>query len=297
METAIINNVDLCYEIFGENNSTSIILISGLGSQMIRWDNSFCEQLSSQGFKVIRFDNRDSGASVFTAEKEIQFGGNIEQTFSEIRKEDIPYSLKDMAKDVIGLMDHLHIKKAHIIGRSMGGVIAQLLGSYFPERVSSVTIIMSTSLNPQLPSANPDVMAMMTQPPVDYLTNKEAYIKEKIIFAKRISGNFPLNEMQERSLIEQELIRSKTKNGMFRQMLAMGSWIYNPNDLQQILAPVLIIHGTDDPIFHPESARDLYRTIPNSELMMIEGMGHSIPEKLYIPICKKIIQTVNLSEK
>ncbi|ASK31953.1 alpha/beta hydrolase [Chryseobacterium sp. T16E-39] len=297
MKTVKINSVDLCYETFGENNNTTVVLISGLGSQMIRWDEPFCEQLASSGFKVIRFDNRDSGNSVFHAEKEINLQGNIQQLFSTIKKEDIPYSLMDMAKDVIGLLDHLQIEKAHFIGRSMGGIIAQLLGSYFPERVSSLTIIMSTSLRPDLPPTDPEIMSMMTKPPTDPAINKKDYIKEKLDFAKKISGIFPLDEIYEEEIIEKELNRSQSKNGIFRQLLAMGSWIYDPKTLKQIGAPVLIIHGTNDLIFHPDCARDLAQSIPNSELMIIEGMGHSIPPELYTPVCEKVKQIVGRSEK
>jgi pimeloyl-ACP methyl ester carboxylesterase len=289
MKTININNVDLCYEIFGERQDQNLVLISGLGSQMIRWDDSFCEQLAACGFRIIRFDNRDSGASVFKSEKEIDFN-NIQQTFATLKKEDIPYSLMDMAKDVIGLLDHLKIEKAHIIGRSMGGVLAQLLGSYFPERVLSITIIMSTSLNPALPPTDPEVMAMMTKPPIDPAINREGYINEKLIFAKKIGGIFHLDEAQEIKIIEKELDRSKIKNGIFRQLLAMGSWEYNVEILKQIKAAVLIIHGTKDLIFPPECAKDLAQSIPNSELMIIEGMGHSLPPELYTQVCESILK-------
>lgn len=289
MKTININNVDLSYEIFGERQDQNLVLISGLGSQMIRWDDSFCEQLAACGFRIIRFDNRDSGTSVFKSEKEIDFN-NIQQTFATLKKEAIPYSLMDMSKDVIGLLDNLKIEKAHIIGRSMGGVIAQLLGSYFPERVLSITIIMSTSLNPALPSTDPEVMAMMTKPPIDPAINREGYINEKLIFAKKIGGIFHLDEVQEIKIIEKELDRSKIKNGIFRQLLAMGSWEYNPETVKQISAPVLIIHGTEDLIFPPECAKDLAQSIPNSELMIIEGMGHSLPPELYTQICESILK-------
>lgn len=290
MKTVNINNVDLCYEIFGENNIQSIVLISGLGSQMIRWDDSFCEQLVLLGFKVIRFDNRDSGHSIFNMEREIKFSDTIEKTFETIKKEDIPYSLMDMAKDVIGLLDHLSIEKVHIVGRSMGGVIAQLLGSYFSKRVLSVTLIMSTSLHPTLPPTDPEVMAMMTQRPINPATDKEGYISEKITFANKISGNFALDEVRERKIIEKELDRAKTKNGIFRQLLAMGSWQYNSEIMERISHPVLIIHGTEDLIFHPDCAMDLAQSIPNAELMIIEGMGHSLPPELYTVVCESIMK-------
>ena len=281
-----LKDVDLCYEIFGMENQQAIVLISGLGSQMIRWDDTFCQLLVDQGFRVIRFDNRDSGMSVIRSEKEFYFNGY----FTSIKKDDVSYSLIDIAKDIIGLLDHLHIEKAHFVGRSMGGIIAQLLGSYFPERVLSLTIIMSTSLNPDLPPSDPEVMAMMMKTPVDPAIDKEGYINEKLLFAEKISGSqYPIDNVSEIQMIQEELSRSKTKNGIIRQLLAMGSFQYNPEILKKIKVPTLVIHGIEDLIFHPDCGRDIADSIPNSEIMLIEGMGHAIPVELYDLITKNIV--------
>lgn len=289
MKTIRIKDIDLCYEIFGEENSQNLVLISGLGSQMIRWDKEFCDLLVKRGFKVIRFDNRDSGSSVFNTEKEIPSGKGIEETFATLSKEGIPYSLMDMANDIIGLLDYLKIEKAHIAGRSMGGIIAQLLGSYYPERVLSLTIIMSTSMNPSLPKTNPEVMAMMTKVSADPFLHREEYFGEKLHFAEKISGSkYLFDPNQEKVLLEEELHRSRTKNGIIRQLMAMGSFQYDPNMLKKITAPALIIHGTDDLIFHPDCGKDIANSIPGSEFVLIEGMGHSIPREFYGFICDRI---------
>ncbi|WP_330745310.1 alpha/beta fold hydrolase [Chryseobacterium sp. CP-77] len=289
MKTVKMNEVELCYEVFGEKNPDTIVLISGLGSQMIRWDTKFCDLLVEKGFRVIRFDNRDSGSSVFNAKNEIPSDKSIEEIFAMLSKEGISYSLMDMANDVIGLLNHLNIEKAHIAGRSMGGIIAQLLGSYYPERVLSLTIIMSTSMNPSLPKPDPEVMAMMTQVSADPVLQKEEYLREKIRFAKKISGaGYIFDSNQEKALLEEELIRSRTKNGIIRQLLAMGSFQYNPEVLKKITAPALIIHGTDDLIFHPDCGKDIADSIPNAEWLLIEGMGHSIPRELYVFIIERI---------
>ncbi len=284
-----MNEVELCYEVFGEKNPDTIVLISGLGSQMIRWDITFCDLLVEKGFRVIRFDNRDSGSSVFNAKNEIPSDKSIEEIFAMLSKEGISYSLMDMANDVIGLLNHLNIEKAHIAGRSMGGIIAQLLGSYYPERVLSLTIIMSTSMNPSLTKPDPEVMAMMTQVSADPVLQKKEYLREKIRFAKKISGSgYIFDSNQEKALLEEELIRSRTKNGIIRQLLAMGSFQYNPEVLKKITAPALIIHGTDDLIFHPDCGKDIADSIPNAEWLLIEGMGHSIPRELYVFIIARI---------
>ncbi|MDQ1858248.1 alpha/beta fold hydrolase [Chryseobacterium sp. WLY505] len=289
MKTVKMNEAELCYEEFGEKNSDTIVLISGLGSQMIRWDITFCDLLVEKGFRVIRFDNRDSGVSVFNAKREIPAGKSIEEVFGNLSNEGIPYSLMDMANDVIGLLNYLNIEKAHIAGRSMGGIIAQLLGSCYPERVLSLTIIMSTSLNPSLPKPDPEVMAMMTQVSADPVLQKEKYLKEKIRFAKKISGSgYIFDSNLEKALLEEELIRSRTKNGIIRQLLAIGSFQYNPEVLKKISAPTLIIHGTDDLIFHPDCGKDIADSIPGAEWLLIEGMGHSIPIELYSFISDRI---------
>jgi pimeloyl-ACP methyl ester carboxylesterase len=295
-KTAKINNIDLCYEIIGENTWKNIVLISGLGSQMIRWDDTFCQLLVENGFRVVRFDNRDSGGSIFSERKNIHLNQTIDGLFKDITREDIPYSLQDMTEDVIGLLDYLHIKKAHIAGRSMGGVITQLLASYYPERVQTINIIMSTSLNPSLPPADPEVMAMMTKPRTDPSVDKQNYIKESLAFAEKITGNTSkLDEEKEIKMIEEELSRSQSKGGIFRQLLAMGSYEYNEEILNKITAPALIIHGTEDPIFPPDCARDTARSIPNSELLLIEGMGHSIPSELYTVIIDAVVNNSNKS--
>ncbi|QRA44895.1 alpha/beta fold hydrolase [Chryseobacterium cucumeris] len=289
MKTVKMNEVELCYEVLGEKNPDTIVLISGLGSQMIRWDHTFCDLLVEKGFRVIRFDNRDSGSSVFNTKREIPSDKSIEEIFAMLSKEGIPYSLMNMADDVIGLLNHLNIEKAHIAGRSMGGIIAQLLGSYYPERVLSLTIIMSTSMNPSLPKPDPEVMAMMTQVSADPVLQKEEYLREKIRFAKKISGSgYIFDSNQEKALLEEELIRSRTKNGIIRQLLAMGSFQYNPEVPKKITAPTLIIHGTDDLIFHPDCGKDIADSIPGAEWLLIEGMGHSIPRELYVFIIERI---------
>ena len=284
-----INGVDICYEILGAEHQQTIVLIAGLGSQMIRWDDSFCQLLVKQNFRVIRLDNRDSGMSIFPTEKELNFNGNHQDFFSNIKAENIPYSLMDMAKDVMGLLDYLQIDKAHFTGRSMGGIIAQLLGSYFPERVLSLTIIMSTSLNPALPPSDPEVMAMMMKPSSDPTLNKEDYIEEKLLFAKRISGNlYEWDESLEIKMIEEELNRSKTKYGIIRQLLAMATYQYDREVLKKIEAPTLVIHGTQDLIFHFDCGKDIADAIPNAKFLLMEGMGHSVPKELYQLICNQI---------
>jgi len=200
-----IGNLELCYEVFGSENAPAIMLLSGLGSQMIRWEQAYCESWVAKGFRVIRFDNRDVGETQFKTDKELVVNKPITEFFATITQEDIPYTLKDMAGDAIALLDHLKIEKAHLIGRSMGGMIAQLIAAHYPTRVISLAIIMSTSMRPGLPAGDARVMQMLMQPRTHPNENKEAYFTESIAFAKLISGGVYLpDETAECALLEAE---------------------------------------------------------------------------------------------
>lgn len=182
-----------------------------------------------------------------------------------------------MAKDAIGLLDALKIEKAHIVGRSMGGIITQVLAAEFPERVLSTTIIMSTSLNPELPQTAPDVMQMMMQKTSDFETEKEIFRENQLKFAKRISGSLiPFDEDAEwKTLVEenQRAVPAQTLG----HIIAMTLTGFTPERFDKIKAPTLIIHGIEDPIFPLACAEDLHTRIKGSRFLKIEGMGHEIP--------------------
>ena len=271
-----INGISICYEQFGEENKECILLISGLGSQMTRWNLDFCQKLVNKGFRVIRFDNRDVGKSTFIEQKFSDVG----QLMQLLQQGEIPenaYSLLDMAKDAVGLLDSLKIEKVHIVGRSMGGIIAQVLAAEFPERVLSATIIMSTSLNPELPQTAPDVMEMMMQKVPDFITDTEAFRDNRLKFAKRISGSLaPFDEEIEWQTLVEENQRAAPAQTL-GHITAMTLTGFNAERFDKIKAPTLIIHGTEDPIFPLACAEDLHTRIKDSKLLKIEGMGHEIP--------------------
>jgi pimeloyl-ACP methyl ester carboxylesterase len=286
MKTAKIGKIDLCYDIIGDHNRLTVILISGLGAQMIRWTVPFCEMLAEKGFRVIRFDNRDAGCSTFLSNERVPDFGDLPELLQSGEHIPVPYTLFDMVDDVIALMNFLVIPKAHIIGRSMGGIIGQLIAAQHPERVLTLTSIMSTSLNPSLPQAQADVMQMMVAPKANPTHQKAAYISQNLAFAKRISGSkFCFNEKDQIAIIEEEIIRSNSKSGgLLRQLLAIIGTGYQKELLEKIKAPTLVIHGSDDPLFPPECGNDTASTISGAELFLIEGMGHEIPPALYAPL-------------
>ena len=268
------NGISICYEQFGEENKECILLISGLGSQMTRWNLDFCQKLVNKGFRVIRFDNRDAGKSTFIEQK-VADVGQLMQLLQQRKVPENAYSLMDMAKDAIGLLDALKIDKVHIVGRSMGGIIAQVLAAEFPERVLSATIIMSTSLNPELPQTAPDVMEMMMQKVPDFKT--EAFRENRLKFAKRISGSLiPFDEDGEwQTLVEENQRAAPAQTlGHITAMILTG---FKPERFDKIKVPTLIVHGTEDLIFPLACAEDLHARIKDSKLLKIEGMGHEIP--------------------
>ncbi|WP_223216029.1 alpha/beta fold hydrolase [Agrobacterium pusense] len=188
MNIATTNGIELAWDSFGEANAEPILLIAGLGGQMIRWSETFCNRLAASGYRVIRFDNRDAGYSThFTTSATPDFGA-LAAALGEGRRPDVPYTLYDMAADAIGLLDVLKITRAHVVGRSMGGMIAQILASDHADRVISLTSIMSSTGNPSLPQAKPDVMAMMIRPAPYPAVDPEGILAVRLAFARRISG-------------------------------------------------------------------------------------------------------------
>src|ERR1700710_1934577 len=264
-----------------------MLLIMGLGAQMILWDDEFCQQLASRGFRVIRFDNRDIGkSSKLTGGKPLKPLELLKLRFLKIPVE-APYKLRDMAKDVIGLMDVLGIKSAHLVGASMGGMIAQEVAISFPQRVRSLTSIMSTTGNPKMPPPTREASAMLMAPPP---TTKEEYFERfaqpwKIL---RV-GSFPQDEALDRGRAERTFERGLNPAGVGRQLRAIFASGSRKERLRAVQAPPLVIPGTVDPLGRPEGGKDTAASIPGAKLLMIEGMGHALP----IPKWPQIIDAID----
>ncbi|WP_129732095.1 alpha/beta fold hydrolase [Ectobacillus funiculus] len=282
MNIVKVNCVELAYDSFGNENDEAIILIAGLGTQMIRWTDSFCRILAARGFRVIRFDNRDVGCSThFSYYPRLDFDALATSLMSG-QLPDIPYTLDDMASDAIGLLDTLSIDRAHFIGRSMGGMIAQIVASEYPERVLSLTSIMSSSGNPALPQTAPDVMVMMTKPAPNPFEDEAGFLAHNLSFAKRIAGTgYPFEEDAYQSLILEEVQRAYDPGSVGRQIAAIAVSGDRRPRLATIKVPALVIHGMDDPLFVPACGEDTASAIPGAKLMLVDGMGHDLPHQLY----------------
>ena len=281
MHSVKANGIELAYDRFGNADDVAILLIAGLGTQMIRWTVPFCEELAARGYRVIRFDNRDSGCSTHFRHCPPPDFGALAAALMAGRRPDVPYTLHDMASDAIGLLDALAIDRAHVVGRSMGGMIAQILASEHPDRVLSLTSIMSSTGNPALPQATPDVMAMMMRPAPDPAVDEAGYLQHSLAFARRIAGTgFAFDEAAHRALVREEIRRAYDPGGSGRQIAAMAVTGDRRTRLATITAPALVIHGSDDPLILPACGSDTAASIPNAEMMVIDGMGHDLPSAL-----------------
>ncbi len=277
-----VNGIDLTYDSFGDENDEVVILITGLGTQMIRWTAPFCRILAARGFRVIRFDNRDSGCSTHFNHHRVLDIRALATALMSGQRPDIPYTLNEMSDDAIGLLDALSINKSHFVGRSMGGMIAQIAASEHPERVLSLTSIMSSSGNPVLPQTAPDVMEMMTKPAPNPFEDEAGFLAHNIAFAKRIAGTgYEFEEDAHRALILEEVQRAYDPGSFWRQIAAIAVSGDRRPLLANIKVPALVIHGKDDPLFVPACGVDTASAIPNAELMLVEGMGHDLPHQLF----------------
>ena len=292
-----VHDVELAYDSFGSETDEAVVLIAGLGTQMIRWTTSFCQMLAARGFRVIRFDNRDVGGSTHYRHVQALDFEALATTLMAGRRPDIPYALDDMADDVIGLLDALSIDRAHIVGRSMGGMIAQLVASAYPARVLSLTSIMSSSGNPALPPASPEVMAMMTAPAPNPFEDEAEYLVHSLAFAKRIAGTgYPFDEESYMALIREEVQRAYDPGSVGRQIAAIAVSGDRRPRLATIQVPTLVIHGMDDPLFVPACGEDTAASIPDAELLLIDGMGHDLPPELYAVVVDGIERTARCAD-
>ncbi len=291
MNIATANGVELAWESFGDPAAEPILLISGLGSQMIRWSLSFCEAFAAQGYRVVRFDNRDAGRSTHMSGSTPPDFGALASALMAGRKPDVPYTLSDMAGDAIGLLDAIGIGRVHVVGRSMGGMIAQILASEHGERVLSLTSIMSSTGNPSLPQATPDVMAMMMRPAPDPAVDPDGYLSVRLAFARRIAGTaYPLDEAACRALLLEEARHSHDPAGTARQIAAMAVSGDRRARLATIAMPALVIHGADDPLIPAACGHDTAISIPHAVYRLIEGMGHDLPPELDAVVIRAICE-------
>lgn len=274
VRTTKANGLELAYEHIGNPGNPPVLLIMGLGSQMISWPDEFCEQLADRGFHVTRYDNRDTGLSTHFTE------AGTPDMAALIRGEEQkpPYLVEDMADDAASLLEALSLSPAHVVGVSMGGMIAQSLAINHPASVRSLTSIMSTATTAGAAPTD-EALAVLMAPPA---TSKDGYIEQSVrTFAVIGSPGFPYNEARQRAIAAESYDRDPDGSGTARQLLAILRSPDRTPGLQQLDVPALVIHGTGDPLIQAEAGEATAAAIPDAELVLEEGMGHDLPEALW----------------
>jgi len=290
MPVANVNNIEIEYETIGDPTSKPLLLIAGLGSQLLAWSDEICENLAKVGFFVIRFDNRDVGLSTKFEDAGIPDMMEISAAYHRGEKPHLPYTLEDMVDDAVGILDTLNIDKAHICGASMGGMIAQILAYRHPSRVQSLAVIMSTTGNPELPPSKPEILMQFFAP---VPSEREAYIDEMVKRDSLIYGNFTYNENQGRDYRTKEYDRCYYPDGIARQLAAMAVPGNIKPKISAIRAPTIVIHGSEDPFNHIEAGKEIASEIPGAELLIINGMGHSFPSEILSHIVNALVENSN----
>ncbi len=289
------NGIQLEYETFGDPTAPAILLIMGLGGQLILWPESFCRALAGAGYCVIRYDNRDVGLS-----SKIEHAGKVKLfragVLSTLRLPvSAPYNLDDMAADALGLMEALKLRQAHVVGISMGGMIGQILAAKHEVRVKSFVSIMSHSGNPRLPGPRLEVRLRLVRRPA--LLDRESLIQYGMQTWRLIgSPGFPSEDAVLRAKVEQSFDRSHYPRGLARQTVAILASGSRVPILRRITAPTLIIHGAEDPLVPIAAAHDLKKHIPQARLETISGMGHDLPAQVMPRITDLILGHINGAE-
>ncbi|WP_277979753.1 alpha/beta fold hydrolase [Sphingomonas phyllosphaerae] len=280
------NGIEIDVEQAGPRDGPAILLIMGLGAQLVRWPPAMVDALVARGYRVIRFDNRDVGLST-----KFDHAGVPSIVWTVMQKQFgrvpvVPYTLTDMAADAVGVLDALGVERAHFVGASMGGMIAQLVAAGWPERAASLTSIMSTTGHPGCSRPSMRATALLLRQPRS--NDVEAIVAHGTMAGRAVSGRFPMEDALMAERIRAETLRNRCPTGFLRQMAAIVADGDRTERLRAITAPTLVIHGSDDPLVPPAGGRETARAIPGARLLEIDGMGHTLPPELIAPIVEAI---------
>jgi pimeloyl-ACP methyl ester carboxylesterase len=276
MPKAHANGIEIEYACYGHEDARPLLLLRGLGTQLIQWDPRLCERIASAGHRLVIFDNRDVGLSTHLSEAAVPELGGVARALAEGRRPEVPYTVDDMADDVVGLMDALAFASVHVAGISMGGMIAQQVAIRHPQRVRSLTSIMSSTSEPGLPAPTPEAQAALMEPAPK---ERKAYQEYSVRTARCFAGDgFPFDAEAQRELAGRVFDRAFDPDGVGRQMAAVVASGSRHEALARVRTPALVIHGSADPLIPPAGGEATARAIPGARLELIEGMGHDLPE-------------------
>jgi len=288
--TAKVGDLEICYETFGSPDDPALLLVMGLGTQMIGWPDGFCAALAARGLHVIRYDNRDVGRSTHLRQ-------HRPPTIKQLMLRDksaAAYSLADMADDGIGLLDQLGIERAHVAGASMGGMVAQTMAARHPDRVLSLASIMSNTGHRWKGMPGLRVYPMFMRRPAD---NREGAVESTISTFRLIgSPGFPFQEDEVRRIAQLSYERGYNPAGTARQLAAILAAGDRTPELRRITAPTVVIHGTRDRMVRPSGGRETAKAIRGSRLVEIEGMGHDLPQGVWGRIIDAVVSNIERAD-
>ncbi len=282
------NEVELCYQTFGDPSDEPLLLVMGLGGPMTWWDTELCVMLAEAGFYVVRYDNRDTGRSTRIRTRVTR--GQLVRAFAG-RKVRSPYLMSDLAEDAVALMDHLGLESAHIAGISMGGMIAQTVAIEHPRRVRSLTSIMSTTGRRTVGWQDPRLIPKLIAP---RKPGRESYVTTSVAFWDVIgSPGYPADRDKLTTRAGETFDRGYSASGVMRQMLAILQQPDRTHRLRSLRIPALVVHGMADKMVHVSGGRSTAAAIPGAELVLVDGMGHDLPPALFETLVEAISRTAD----
>jgi len=290
VQTAPANSIEIAYETFGDPSGRPLLLVMGLATQMLAWHEEFCGALVDLGFHVVRFDNRDIGLSTHLHDAPppdvmAAFGGDTSSA---------SYTLDDLADDAVALLDHLGIDRAHVVGASMGGMIAQTVAVRHPARVASLTSIMSTP-SPAVGSPTQEAMAVLFAPPAT--SREQAVQRARATYEVIGSPAYPLDVAWLETISGEAYDRAYDPLGVARQLLAIHASGDRTPALRELSVPTLVVHGDADPLVQVAGGHATAEAVPDAELLVLEGMGHNMPRELWPQITEAIAKVADRAAK
>ena len=273
----ISSTIELEYETFGDSKNPALVLMEGHGAQMVKWDTEYCEMFAAKNLYVIRFDNRDCGLSTKFDGAQVDLNGVITAALMEEPVPPVPYTLSDMAADVVGLLDFLRIDRAHIFGVSLGGMIAQVMTIEHPTRVRSLISVMSMSGEPEYGQAMPEAInALLSETPSD----RAGFIEHSVIYQIYHSKKYRSDANSKRAAAR-DFDRCFYPQGSPRQLAAIYATGRRTEQLRAVKTPTLVIHGKDDTLITPSGGERTAELIPNAKFVLVDDMGHDLPQPLW----------------
>jgi pimeloyl-ACP methyl ester carboxylesterase len=287
IQRARVGDLDLAYETFGDAGDPPVLLVMGLATQMIGWPDDFCAGLAARGHFVVRFDNRDIGLSTHlhsarAADVLAVLAGDTSS---------VPYALADLADDTVGLLDALGLDAVHVVGASMGGMIAQLVALRHPVRVRSLTSIMSTTGDPTVGGPSEAALAVLLAPPAG---DREGAVR-RVVDTYRVIGSpgFEFDESSVRDRAGLSFDRAYDPTGVARQLGAVLTTPDRTRDLEAVSVPTLVIHGSADTLVDVSGGRATAAAVPGAELLVVEGMGHDLPREVWPEITDRVCALID----